>query len=79
MLKSWLYKNEKISGYPLFKLHENQSIVPLARNKQLITKIYPLHDDEDLKKLAGTWYMPRWFKQPIGKPLSLMDWLIINA
>ncbi|ERL93458.1 hypothetical protein D910_10749 [Dendroctonus ponderosae] len=68
-----------IPGYPLFKLHENQSIVPLAHNKQLITKIYPLHDDEELKKLAGSWYMPRWFKQPIGKPLSLMDWLIINA
>uniref|UniRef100_A0AAR5PLA5 Anoctamin n=2 Tax=Dendroctonus ponderosae TaxID=77166 RepID=A0AAR5PLA5_DENPD len=55
-----------IPGYPLFKLHENQSIVPLAHNKQLITKIYPLHDDEELKKLAGSWYMPRWFKQPIG-------------
>ncbi|XP_066260073.1 anoctamin-10 [Euwallacea similis] len=60
-----------IPGYPLNKLYENQAIVPFAHNCNLITKIYPLHDDEALKKLAGTWYMPRFIKQPIG---DIMDY-----
>ncbi|XP_066148761.1 anoctamin-10 [Euwallacea fornicatus] len=60
-----------IPGYPLNKLYENQAIVPFAQNCNLITKIYPLHDDEELKKLAGSWYMPKFIKQPIG---DIMDY-----
>lgn len=54
-------------GYPLYRLYENQAIVPFVQNCQLITKIYPLHDQEELKKLAGKWYIPKLVKQPIGK------------
>ncbi|KAF7266321.1 hypothetical protein GWI33_020349 [Rhynchophorus ferrugineus] len=46
-----------IPGYPLFKLYDNQAIIPFALNRSLITKVYPLHDDEELKKLSGSWYM----------------------
>ncbi|XP_030753800.1 anoctamin-10 [Sitophilus oryzae] len=54
-----------IPGYPLFKLYDNQAIIPFAQNWGLITKIYPLHEEEALKKLAGSWYMPRFMRQPI--------------
>ncbi|XP_050306991.1 anoctamin-10 [Anthonomus grandis grandis] len=54
-----------IPGYPLIKLYEGQAILPLAKNKDLITKLYPVHDEEQLNKLAGSWYMPRFFRQPI--------------
>lgn len=56
-----------IPGYPLYRLYENQAIVPFVQNCQLITKIYPLHDQEELKKLAGKWYIPKLVKQPIAE------------
>lgn len=54
-----------IPGYPLFPLYDGQAIIPFAKNGELITKIYSLHDGDELKKLAGSWYMPRFIKQPI--------------
>ncbi|KAL1490361.1 hypothetical protein ABEB36_013072 [Hypothenemus hampei] len=57
---------KSVPGYPSMKLYENQAVIPFLQNRQLITKMYPLHDEEQLKKMAGYWYLSRLTKQPIN-------------
>lgn len=54
-------KTSFISDYYLFTVKKYLS-------RDIITKMYPLHEPEDLKKLGADWYqIKRIFKeQPIG-------------
>ncbi|XP_025901334.1 anoctamin-10 isoform X2 [Nothoprocta perdicaria] len=50
-------KDEKIiPGYPQAKLYPGKSIVRRLLTNGILIQIFPLHDQEELKKLRHTWY-----------------------
>ncbi|XP_068944702.1 anoctamin-10 isoform X3 [Petaurus breviceps papuanus] len=50
-------RDEKmIPGYPQAKLYPGKSILRRLLTCGLVTQIFPLHDEEALKKLESTWY-----------------------
>nr|XP_013806251.1 PREDICTED: anoctamin-10 isoform X3 [Apteryx mantelli mantelli] len=50
-------KDEKIiPGYPQAKLYPGKSIVRRLLTNGILVQIFPLHDQEELKKLRHTWY-----------------------
>ncbi|KAL3281710.1 hypothetical protein HHI36_004914 [Cryptolaemus montrouzieri] len=57
-----LPEDNHIPGYPTLSLYEGQSILSVCRKNDIITKVYPLHDREHLKKLGQKWYISK--KQP---------------
>ncbi|XP_044267516.1 anoctamin-10 isoform X1 [Tribolium madens] len=60
-----LAEDEHIPGYPTYTLYEGQSIFQVCLKYKIIMKVYPLHDQEALKKLGRKWYMSLLAKQPI--------------
>lgn len=62
-----LTEDDHLPGYQSYSLYEGQSIFQVCRMYEIVTKMYPLHDDEALKKLGKKWYMSLFEKQPIGK------------
>lgn len=62
-----LAEDEHIPGYPTYKLYEGQSIFQVCLKWQIITQVYPLHDQESLKKLGSKWYFSVFGKQPFGE------------
>lgn len=62
-----LSEDVHIPGYPTYTLYEGQSIFQVCLKYKIITRVYPLHDQEALKKLGHNWYMSLFAKQPIGE------------
>ncbi|KAJ8935741.1 hypothetical protein NQ314_012667 [Rhamnusium bicolor] len=62
-----LAEDDHIPGYPTFTLYEGQSIFQVCEQYGIVTKMFPLHDEEALKKLGRSWYMSPFKKQPLGK------------
>lgn len=62
-----LAEDNHIPGYPSYSLYEGQSIFQVCQMYGIVTKLYPLHDEETLKKLGPQWYMTIFGKQPVGK------------
>lgn len=60
-------EEDHIPGYDKIKLWTGKSILKKYLSRDIITKMYPLHEPEDLKKLGADWYqIKRIFKeQPI--------------
>lgn len=58
-----LSEDPSIPGYPNFRMYEGQSIVQVMMHRALITAMYPLHDEESLKRLSTKWYYSK--VQPI--------------
>lgn len=67
-----LAEDDHIPGYPSYSLYEGQSIFKVCQMNGIVTKMYPLHDDEALKKLGNCWYMSLFGKQPVGELISYM-------
>lgn len=66
-----LPEDDHIPGYPTYTLYEGQSIVQVCLQWDVITRLYPLHDHETLKKLGGKWYNSLFQKQPFGKNIFI--------
>uniref|UniRef100_A0A0A9W9V8 Anoctamin n=1 Tax=Lygus hesperus TaxID=30085 RepID=A0A0A9W9V8_LYGHE len=47
-----------VLGYPEYPLYEGQSILSACLHYGVIKQVYPLHDEEFIKKLG-----PKWYKQ----------------
>lgn len=62
-----LPEDNHIPGYPENPLYKGQSIIEVCKESNIITKIYPLHEEESLKRLSKEWYMSMSSKQPFGK------------
>lgn len=62
-----LAEDDHIPGYPPYTLYEGQSILHVCLQYKLIKNMYPLHDQEALKKLGKKWYLSLFRKQPFGK------------
>ncbi|KAK4879968.1 hypothetical protein RN001_008114 [Aquatica leii] len=60
-----LPEDKHILGYPNYTLYEGQSIIYLCIIQKLIKTIYPLHDNEELKKFGKKWYLTLFGAQPI--------------
>ncbi|XP_063918070.1 anoctamin-10 isoform X2 [Zophobas morio] len=52
-----LAEDAHIPGYPTYTLYEGQSIFQVCVKFNIILNVYPLHDQEALKKLGKKWYM----------------------
>jgi len=52
-----------VLGYPKYTLYEGQSILAVCLHYGIIKQMYPLHDDESVKKLGQSWFMT-WGEQP---------------
>lgn len=62
-----LAEDMHVPGLPTCTLYEGQSILQVCLHFKIVTKVYPLHDNEALKKLGRKWYMSLFEKQPIGE------------
>ncbi|XP_043823293.1 anoctamin-10 [Dromiciops gliroides] len=60
-------RDEKmIPGYPQAKLYPGKSILRRLLTYGLVAQIFPLHDNEALKKLESSWYNRfKWKYQPL--------------
>ncbi|XP_071174438.1 anoctamin-10-like isoform X2 [Mytilus edulis] len=58
-----------IPGYENIKLYPGKSIIKKYQSRNILTTVFPIHDDEYLKKLGAEWYqMKHAFKQqPIDR------------
>lgn len=45
-----------IPGYPQAKLYPGKSLLRRLLTSGIVIQVFPLHDDEALKKLEDTWY-----------------------
>ncbi|XP_076358158.1 anoctamin-10-like [Tachypleus tridentatus] len=52
-------------GYPGIKLYAGQSIVQVCQNNGIIKQVFPLHDEEDIRKLEACWYKSFFSSQPV--------------
>lgn len=68
-----LAEDDHIPGYPTYTLYEGQSIFQVLQMYEIVTKMFPLHDEEALKKLGRSWYMSVFRKQPFGKIYYLIN------
>ncbi|XP_046676010.1 anoctamin-10 isoform X2 [Homalodisca vitripennis] len=58
-------ENEKaIPGYPRILLYEGQSIFAACVHYNLLQQLFPLHDEDVLRKLGHKWYLSLFKKQP---------------
>ncbi|XP_056630386.1 anoctamin-10 isoform X1 [Diorhabda sublineata] len=62
-----LTEDNHIPGFPEYRLYGGQSIVQVCLSKNIIKNVYPLHDDETLKKLGRSWYKTLFKKQPFDQ------------
>ncbi|XP_026479830.1 anoctamin-10-like [Ctenocephalides felis] len=58
---------KSLPGYAEVQLYHGQSIIQLLENLELIERIHPLHDKENLKKLGKEWYWALLKRQPIAE------------
>ncbi|CAH0557355.1 unnamed protein product [Brassicogethes aeneus] len=54
-----------VPGFQNYTLYEGQSILQVCQIYKVITGIFPLHDEEALKKLGRKWYRSLFKTQPI--------------
>ncbi|CAH1183687.1 unnamed protein product [Phaedon cochleariae] len=59
-----LAEDDHIPGFPTYSLYEGQSIFHVCQKWGIVTKVYPLHDDEAIKRLGKQWYWTVFGKQP---------------
>ncbi|XP_028670428.2 anoctamin-10-like [Erpetoichthys calabaricus] len=45
-----------VPGYPLIRLYPGKSVLQRLEAQGLLTQVFPLHNKDDLKKLAEFWY-----------------------
>uniref|UniRef100_UPI00358F1D35 anoctamin-10 isoform X1 n=2 Tax=Myxine glutinosa TaxID=7769 RepID=UPI00358F1D35 len=45
-----------VNGYPKIALYPGKSIFRRLQSKRLVRQLYPLHDQDSLRKLAASWY-----------------------
>lgn len=62
-----LPEDDHIPGYPAYALYEGQSIIQVCLQCEIISKMFPLHEPENLKKLGRKWYLSLLRKQPFGE------------
>nr|CAH7756325.1 unnamed protein product [Callosobruchus chinensis] len=60
-----LSEDKSLPGYSTHKFYESQSIFQACQHWGVVTKVYPLHDQETLKKLGRSWYMSLFAQQPL--------------
>ncbi|XP_039109666.1 anoctamin-10 [Hyaena hyaena] len=59
-------EEKMIPGYPQAKLYPGKSLLRRLLTSGIVIQVFPLHDNEALKKLEDTWYTRFTFKyQPI--------------
>ncbi len=58
---------EIIVKFSYFLLRNNFSPVPLLLSKGLISQMFPMHDEPDLKELRKSWVQAIFSTQPLGK------------
>uniref|UniRef100_A0A8C4N8A8 Anoctamin n=1 Tax=Eptatretus burgeri TaxID=7764 RepID=A0A8C4N8A8_EPTBU len=49
-------EKESVIGYPKIALYPGKSIFRRLQSKRLVRQMYPLHDQDMLRKLAASWY-----------------------
>lgn len=59
--------DEHVPGYEFIKLYPGRTIVKKLVSQKLIKNLFPLHDQEFLKKLGAEWYKKPFADQPIDK------------
>ncbi|XP_014286688.1 anoctamin-10 isoform X2 [Halyomorpha halys] len=59
-----LSNESSIVGYPNYPLYEGQSIMMACLYYGIIKKMYPLHDEEAVRKLGARWYKRLFEQQP---------------
>ncbi|XP_039279552.1 anoctamin-10 isoform X2 [Nilaparvata lugens] len=59
-----LENENSVPGYTNIHLYEGQSILMACLHWRLILQIFPLHDEEEVKKLGKLWFMSLFSKQP---------------
>ncbi|XP_065163565.1 anoctamin-10 isoform X3 [Atheta coriaria] len=62
-----LAEDNFIPGYPNIDLYEGQSVLQVCLGKGIVSKVYPLHDRELLKKLGHSWYLTFFRTQPFAE------------
>ncbi|CAG9854829.1 unnamed protein product [Phyllotreta striolata] len=62
-----LPEDNHIPGFPECQLYTGQSIIEVCKNANIVTKVYPLHEPEALKRLSKEWYMTLKSKQPFDR------------
>lgn len=72
-----LPEDDHVPGFPTYDLYEGQSIIHVCLDYEIITKIYPLHDREALKKLGRKWYLSVFRKQPFGEYTEVVSSILI--
>ncbi|XP_049822312.1 anoctamin-10 isoform X2 [Aethina tumida] len=60
-----LAEDDHIPGFNSYVLYEGQSICQVCHRHNIILNMFPLHDEEALKKLGNKWYWSFYQKQPI--------------
>ncbi|XP_069112158.1 anoctamin-10-like isoform X1 [Argopecten irradians] len=60
-------EDSTIAGYERVKLYSGNSIIKKYVSNGIISKMYPLHDEEEIKRLGAEWYQLKQFakEQPI--------------
>lgn len=53
-----------VPGYPDIHLYEGQSILSACLHWGLLRQVFPLHDEEEIRKLGSRWFMTLFQKQP---------------
>ncbi|XP_076449306.1 anoctamin-10-like [Babylonia areolata] len=56
-----------VPGYDAIKLYPGKSIIKKLQSQEVVKQLFPLHEEEDLKRLGDQWYQPHRFLslQPI--------------
>ncbi|XP_052816111.1 anoctamin-10-like isoform X1 [Mya arenaria] len=59
--------DEYVPGYEFIKLYQGRTIVKKLLSADLIKNLFPIHDQEFLKKMGADWYKKPVASQPIEK------------
>lgn len=49
-----------------FAMFLNYFLVPSCLKEGIVKQIFPLHDEDEIRKLASSWYMTMFSPQPFG-------------
>lgn len=60
-------EDEYVPGYEFVKLYSGKTIVKKLLSQDLIKNLFPIHDQEFLKKMGTEWYKKPFATQPIDK------------
>nr|XP_018904651.1 PREDICTED: anoctamin-10 isoform X1 [Bemisia tabaci]XP_018904652.1 PREDICTED: anoctamin-10 isoform X1 [Bemisia tabaci] len=62
-----LAEESYLPGYPHLKFYEGQSIISALLHWGLIIQVFPLHDEENVRKLGTQWYLAPFGHQPFNE------------